>query len=269
MRGGSQIYVSASIPDRPVAQKIVALLQSEEGYDVHWEETELGALSANAQAAAERARCVLVVWSYTSVSSRWVRQEALEAAARNALVEIEIARVGRPTNGECISFAEWDLSSRAPEWRRLMEKVRAVVGRPQGELPVKEQMSSAAGAAMLATVGAFTMMLGARPPSPDLLALSTTNVDPLGPINWAEGGPAADQLPAAAPLPSLLAERPTPFSAPPLDLQWGEPMKPLQQASIDLIPAIEVGVTTLAYNAEIESGETALTAPSAGAISLQ
>lgn len=260
MRAGSQIYVSASIPDRPLAQQIVSLLQAA-GYDVHWEESELRALSSKAQVAASRARCVLVIWSYTSVSSRWVLEEALEAQARNALVEIEIAPVDRPTEGDCISFEDWDGTIRAPEWRSLMEEVRAVVGRPQGELPVKEQLSPAVGVAVVAVAGAIAMTLGAQAPSPDLLALELPT-DPTQPTSLAMGGP-DDSIPA----PASIAQ-PNPFTPPVIDIQWGEAPPPLAQASIDLVPALEVGVTTLAYNAQFESGEQ-VAFPNEGAITAQ
>lgn len=251
MRAGSQIYVSASIPDRPLAQDVVALLQAEEGYDVHWEESELRALSSNAIAAAEAARCVLVIWSYTSVSSRWVMQEALEANARNALVEIEIAPVDRPTDGECISFENWDKTTRAPEWRRLMEQVRAVVGRPRGDLPIKEQMSPTIGAAMLAAVGAITMMLGARPPSPDLLALVETSGDPGQPANWAVGGPERSQ--PFTPASEQLAALPIAFEPVSIEIQWVAAPAPLESAGLTHIPALEAEEISLAYNAEFEA----------------
>lgn len=258
MRAASQIYVSASIPDRPFAQRIVALLQAE-GYDVHWEATELGALSASAKEAAARARCVLVIWSYSSASSRWVWEEAQDAEARKALVQIEISPVGRPTEGPCISFADWDETSRAAEWRQLMEAVRGVVGRPAGDLPVKEQLAPAAAAGMIAAVGALAMNLGAAPPGSDIQRFADSGPTPLTQEQaWAAGGPRAQRV-SDLPQPSEARfETPPPVTpsrisvdVPPVEVVWGADFafSPLRSAEVVLVAAPEAEVT-LAFNFE-------------------
>lgn len=259
MPAGSQIYVSAAIPDRPVAERIAALLQTEEGYDVHWEATELGALSASAEAAAARARCVLVVWSYSSATSRWVWQEATEAAARNALVQIEIDPVDRPVDGPCISLAEWNGSTRDPNWRNLMDALRAAVGLPQGQLPLKSQAAPALASGVLALCGAVAMSVGAQPASPDLLALLEPDAGPAPREIYAFGGPERPpelleaSSPAAISLIAPMDLEPLTFAAlepPPLMFNLSL-LNPLE------VPSIEINsiVYQASYQAEAEPSE--------------
>lgn len=262
MPAGSQIYVSAAIPDRPVAERIAALLQTEEGYDVHWEETELGALSASAEAAAARARCVLVVWSYSSATSRWVWQEATEAAARNALVQIEIDPVDRPVDGPCISLAEWNGSTRDPNWRNLMEALRAAVGLPQGQLPLKSQAAPALASGVLALCGAVAMSVGAQPAAPDLVALLEPDAGPAPREIYAFGGP-------ERPLGSLETD-PTaialiaPMNLEPLSFPELEPTPPLYNlALLSPLRAPSLEISSLVYQASYQS-ETASTEEGGG-----
>jgi len=252
MPAGSQIYVSAAIPDRPVAERIAALLQTEEGYDVHWEETELGALSASAEAAAARARCVLVIWSYSSATSRWVWQEATEAAARNALVQIEIDPVDRPVDGPCISLAEWNGSTRDPNWRNLMDALRATVGLPQGQLPLKSQAAPALASGVLALCGAVAMSVGAQPASPDLVALLEPDAGPAPSEIYAFGGPEQppELLEAGPAAISLIA----PMDLEPLTFPELKPTPPLYNLSLlNPLQAPSMEVNSVVYQAAFQS----------------
>jgi hypothetical protein len=257
MPAGSQIYVSVAIPDRPVAERIVALLQTEEGYDVHWEETELGALSASAEAAAANARCVLVVWSYSSASSRWVWQEAAEAAARNALVQIEIDPVDRPVDGPCIAFGEWNGSTRDPQWRQLMEALRAAVGLPQGQLPLKAQAAPAVASGLLALCGALAMTAGAEPTSPDLVALLGSSGSPAPTGVWAAGGSDDLSLTALAPARNAIALV-APLDAVPLSM---EPLQ-LETLQVSRLTALQplrtpaFAIESITYQASFQAADT-------------
>lgn len=189
MRVRPQIFIAASHHDRPIAQRIARLLQ-ESGYDVHWESTDLGVVGDAAAETARQARCVLVIWSFLSVTSRWVGDPALEAFERKALVQIEIDPVRRPIDGPCISFANWPQDIASPEWRELKEAVRAVCGRPNGDLPVREQAIPAIAASLLVMASAAAMALGLNPAVPSLEAFTpdetlTASTEEQG---WAQGG---------------------------------------------------------------------------------
>lgn len=185
-----QIFIAASHHDRPIAQRIARLLQ-EAGYDVHWESTDLGVVGDAAAESARRARCVLVIWSFSSVTSRWVGDPALEAFERKALVQIEIDPVHRPIDGPCLSFANWAQDSSSPEWRDLKEALRAVCGRPNGDLPLREQALPAFAATLLAIASAAAMGMGVKPPAPSLSALNPPDTLMAGADEqgWAQGGP--------------------------------------------------------------------------------
>ncbi len=223
MRVTPQIFIVASHHDRPIAQPIARMLQ-QAGYDVHWESTDLGVVGDAAAESARRARCVLVIWSFSSVTSRWVGDPAQEASERKALVQIEIDPVHRPIDGPCISFANWPEDTTSPEWRELKEAVRAVCGRPNGDLPVREQAWPAAAVALLAMASAAALFAGLKPITPSLEAFNTpeTLVAEAEEQGWAQGGAyvtaGLDAESAAAEV--LDASRPIPFEALPMAVTW-------------------------------------------------
>ncbi len=226
MRVRPQIFIAASHHDRPIAQRIARLLQ-EAGYDVHWESTDLGVVGDAAAETARQARCVLVIWSFLSVTSRWVGDPALEAFERKALVQIEIDPVRRPIDGPCITFTNWPQDITSPEWRELKEALRAVCGRPNGDLPVREQAIPAIAASLLVLASAGAMALGLHPTSPSLEAFNppetlTASTDEQG---WAQGGVyvrAGEAVPAAtAEAEAWVAPTlPLAITAEPLGLNW-------------------------------------------------
>lgn len=233
MRVRPQIFIAASHHDRPIAQRIARLLQ-EAGYDVHWESTDLGVVGDAAAETARQARCVLVIWSFLSVTSRWVGDPALEAFERKALVQIEIDPVRRPIDGPCISFANWPQDIASPEWRELKEALRAVCGRPNGDLPVREQAIPAIAATLLVMASAGAMALGLNPASPSLEAFNppetlSASSDEQG---WAQGGAfvrASEAQVTAAAAEAEISSAPATllaFDAEPLNLTWRSAASP-------------------------------------------
>lgn len=224
MRVAPQIFIVASNHDRPIAQCVAGLLQKE-GYDVHWESTDLGVVSDAAAETARRARCVLAIWSVTSVTSRWVGDPALEAFERKALVQIEIDPVHRPIDGPCISFANWAEDTVSPEWRELKEALRAVCGRPNGDLPIREQALPAIAATLVVVASAGAMSMGIKPAAPSLEAFNApeTIVVNANEQGWAQGGsyvatpPGAGLSQSAEPQEAL---HPIAFDVPTITATW-------------------------------------------------
>jgi hypothetical protein len=83
----SDIFISYSKSDRAKAQVLAKALERE-GWSVWWDPkiTPGKSFDEVIERALEDARCVIVLWSKKSVSSRWVKAEASEANRREILV---------------------------------------------------------------------------------------------------------------------------------------------------------------------------------------
>jgi hypothetical protein len=93
----ADIFISYSSNDLPKIKPIAKALE-EYGWSVFWDRTiPAGKTWRHIIAEAiESARAVLVVWSNTSVDSRWVQEEADRGLERNILIPILIDNVKPP-----------------------------------------------------------------------------------------------------------------------------------------------------------------------------
>ncbi len=87
------------------------------------------------------ARCVVVLWSETSVASRWVKTEAQEGARRKVLIPVQITPVRIPLEFRRLQAADltgWKGNEDDPEYRKV---VTAILGQldqaaePTPEIP--------------------------------------------------------------------------------------------------------------------------------------
>ncbi|MGH8403544.1 MAG: toll/interleukin-1 receptor domain-containing protein, partial [Gammaproteobacteria bacterium] len=83
----ADVFVSYARSDKARVAPLVAAIEAQ-GWSVWWDpEISPGQeFDDQIDAELEAAGAVLVVWTPTSVTSRWVRGEAREAADRNILV---------------------------------------------------------------------------------------------------------------------------------------------------------------------------------------
>ncbi len=93
----TDIFVSYATEDRERVRKLVSKLE-EHGWQIWWDrEIKTGkSFEDEIEKAIDTARCILVVWSYASVESEWVRTEAREGLDRNILIPITIDDVRPP-----------------------------------------------------------------------------------------------------------------------------------------------------------------------------
>jgi hypothetical protein len=93
----SDIFVSYDDQDRPRVRRIVEALEAR-GWSVWWDHriSTGEAFASVIERELEAARCVVVVWTKTSVHSEWVRAEADEAWKRRTLVPVLLDRVKPP-----------------------------------------------------------------------------------------------------------------------------------------------------------------------------
>lgn len=128
----TDVFVSYAREDRDKVEQIVSAI-TELGYSVWWDpeippgKTFSGVIDENIRAA----KCVIVVWSQTSVTSNWVQEEANDGLNRGILVPILIEKTSIPRGFRMIQAAdltEWDGDTRDGEFRSIITQIRALVG---------------------------------------------------------------------------------------------------------------------------------------------
>jgi membrane-associated phospholipid phosphatase len=129
----SDIFISYFHHDRPHAEALARALEAE-GLSVWWDRTIPAGRNFDQviEEALNAAKVVMVLWSRGSVQSRWVLNEAEEAAARSILVPVFIEeKVRIPLAFRRIQAANlvgWDGSQEAPSFRELVETLAQRIG---------------------------------------------------------------------------------------------------------------------------------------------
>lgn len=93
----ADVFLSYSRQDKARAAQFVELLE-DHGWDVFWDqETRAGTLWPKVlEDELNQARCLLVLWTASSVTSRWVRIEAYEALQTDKLLPVRLEKVKPP-----------------------------------------------------------------------------------------------------------------------------------------------------------------------------
>jgi len=125
----ADVFVSYARVDKARVAPIVAAIEAR-GWSVWWDpEIAAGQLfddQIETQLAA--AQCVLVVWTPTSVSSRWVRGEAREAADRGVLVPVRFDDARLPMDVRALHTTDLDRWGDDPASPPFQEVLRALGG---------------------------------------------------------------------------------------------------------------------------------------------
>ena len=137
-RSRANLFLSYARADRARAEKLIAAL-TKHGYELWWD-ARLEGGSAFAESIADAlktADAVLVLWSQSSITSDWVRDEAAVGRDRKRLVPLSLDGVEPPLGFRqyhAIDVSHWRGRSDCPETRaidRALDAIRA--GRPQPE----------------------------------------------------------------------------------------------------------------------------------------
>jgi hypothetical protein len=131
----NDVFVSYSRKDREFVLKLVDALKGR-GWNVWWDPTiRPGQYYEDViEGALTTARCVIVVWSKNSVTSKWVRAEAGEAANRGVLVPVVIDNAKIPFRFKQIqeaNLAGWQFTPDHPGLISLLDSIAATLSQPQ------------------------------------------------------------------------------------------------------------------------------------------
>ena len=130
----SDIFISYSSKDRGKAKDIAeALVQ--QGFSVWWDRSILPGETFDTVIgeALDAAKCVIVLWSKTSVFSDWVKIEATEGEQRGILIPVLIDDVKMPLRFRLMHAAnlrDWEGISPHPGFDNLLKAIAGILGRP-------------------------------------------------------------------------------------------------------------------------------------------
>jgi hypothetical protein len=137
----SEIFISYASEDRPRA-KIIAEALEHQGYSVWWDvDIPPGKTFDNTiKVELDSAKCIIVLWSWKSVLSDWVKEESSEGVKRKILIPVLIDDVEIPLGFKRIQAArliDWSGTLPNPEFDILLKSVKELVGQKQS-LKVQE-----------------------------------------------------------------------------------------------------------------------------------
>ncbi len=150
----ADVFVSYSRSDKARVAPLVAEIQAK-GWSVWWDPSIAAGQEFDDQIEAElrAAGAVLVVWTPTSVASRWVRGEARDAAERGILVPVRFDHARLPIDVRAIQTTDldrWGEDPASAPFQELLRSLAAVIERqraPQAARSAAGAASPAAGAA--------------------------------------------------------------------------------------------------------------------------
>ncbi len=132
------IFLSYSTKDRDRLVPLVTALE-QQGWSVFWDHRSVGIgdeWREVIEAAVCQCRCVVVAWSNESLKSKWVKEEATEGGNRKVLLPIRIDDVLPPFGFREIhagDFSRWNGKTDYPEFVRLTDKIRLLLGQDDAE----------------------------------------------------------------------------------------------------------------------------------------
>jgi TIR domain len=134
----SDIFISYANKDRPRAQMFVQALEGR-GWSIFWDRTIPVGKTWRETIGEElrEARCVIVLWSRTSVASDWVHEEADDAKRRGILVPVPIENVQPPIGFRSIQTADlvnWDATVSTQTFSILTAGIAALIRSPPKEV---------------------------------------------------------------------------------------------------------------------------------------
>ena len=152
----ADVFVSYARSDKARVAPLVAAIEAK-GWSVWWDpEIDAGQqFDDQIEAELKAARAVVVVWTPTSVASRWVRGEAREAADRGTLVPVRFDGANLPMDVRAIHTTEldgWGDDPASPACQALLRALGTMIAR-QGPSSVSVAGPASAPAPSAASAG--------------------------------------------------------------------------------------------------------------------
>ena len=131
----ADVFVSYARADKARVAPLVAAIEAK-GWSVWWDPEITPGQEFDDQIDAEidAAKAVLVVWTPTSVASRWVRGEAREAAERGILVPVRFEQARLPMDVRAIhttDLDEWHEDPASVQAQEFLRALAAMIARSQ------------------------------------------------------------------------------------------------------------------------------------------
>jgi adenylate cyclase len=131
----ADVFVSYARVDKARVAPLVAAIEAK-GWSVWWDPDITPGQEFDDQIEAEigAAKAVVVVWTPTSVGSRWVRGEAREAAERGILVPVRFEQARLPMDVRAIHTTDidgWGGNPDSPQVQELLRALAATIARAQ------------------------------------------------------------------------------------------------------------------------------------------
>jgi adenylate cyclase len=144
----ADVFVSYARVDKARVAPVVAAIESK-GWTVWWDPDITPGQEFDDQIDAEitAALAVLVVWTPTSVASRWVRGEAREAAERGILVPVRFDQARLPMDVRAIHTTDldgWGDNPASPQAQEFLRALGTHIARAQAARPAQPAGTSAA-----------------------------------------------------------------------------------------------------------------------------
>src|SRR6516164_8096333 len=143
----ADIFVSYSRSDKTRVAPLVAAIKAK-GWSVWWDPSIAAGQQFDDQIEAEllAASAVLVVWTPTSVQSRWVRGEARDAAERDILVPVRFENARLPIDARAIQTTDldnWGEDPASAPFQDLLRSLSAVIERQRASKSATPAATSA------------------------------------------------------------------------------------------------------------------------------
>ena len=143
----ADVFVSYARNDKARVAPVVAAIEAK-GWSVWWDPDITPGQEFDDQIEAEitAALAVLVVWTPTSVTSRWVRGEAREAAERGVLVPVRFDQARLPMDVRAIHTTDldgWGENAASPQAQEFLRALGTHIARSQASRPAKSGSASA------------------------------------------------------------------------------------------------------------------------------